>query len=270
MESDKIKEEVKKDYGVIAKQCCSKSKKCCSKAAEDYSNLQGYVPSANLSLGCGRPTNYAELREGDTVLDLGCGAGNDCFVARALVGPTGKVIGIDMTEEMIQKARENVEITKFNNVEFRMGEIEKMPVVTKTIDAIISNCVLNLVPDKSKAFAEMFRVLKDGGHFSVSDMVTMGKIPEGMQKEAITICRCMASAIPLDLYLSMLKTAGFTGIKVQTQKKIEIPKDMLVKFFNEADATNYMKLEVGIYSSTIYAEKPKLYLGGCNCAFCNK
>ena len=281
MEAEKIKELVKKEYGTIAKQCCSSnSKTCCgvgpvceidySIFSEDYSKLEGYLPSADLSLGCGRPTNYAELKKGDTVLDLGSGAGNDCFVARAMVGPTGKVIGLDMTEEMLQKARENVEKTKFNNVEFRMGEIEKMPVISNTVDTIISNCVLNLVPDKSKAFAEMFRVLKDGGHFSVSDVVTDGALPEGMQKESSLYCGCIAGALKLDEYLGMLKKAGFTDIKMQSQKKIELPKEVLLKFLSSKDVDSYMSSGFGIFSVTLYGVKPKVYTGGCNCTFCNK
>ena len=188
--AENLKEIVKEKYGSIADQsreqnassCCGASCGCdtldASIMAEDYSKLKGYVPDADLGLGCGLPTEFALIKEGDTVVDLGSGAGNDAFVARSIAGANGKVIGIDMTEKMISKARTNAEKLGFNNVEFRLGDIEDMPLSDAIADVVVSNCVLNLVPDKVKAFAEVFRVLKPGGHFSVSDIVLEGDFPK--------------------------------------------------------------------------------------------
>src|SRR3989338_2079512 len=185
MDAAIIKQTIKEKYGEIAKQSKEQNESSCCGAggcstvdyavfSENYNQLEGYVPDADLGLGCGLPTAFALIKKGDTVLDLGSGAGNDCFVARALTGETGKVIGVDMTEVMIAKARENAEKLNFNNVEFRLGDVESLPIGGNRIDVVISNCVLNLVPDKEKAFAEMYRVLKPGGHFSVSDVVLKG------------------------------------------------------------------------------------------------
>src|SRR5699024_6705572 len=150
----------------------------------DYSEVEGYNPDADLGLGCGLPTEFAQIKEGDTVIDLGSGAGNDCFVARHETGPTGKVLGIDFAEPMIAKARKNAEKLEFNNVEFRYGDIEDVPVSDDLADVIVSNCVLNLVPDKQKVFSEIFRVLTPGGHFSISDIVLVGDLPETLREDA--------------------------------------------------------------------------------------
>ena len=167
-----IKEVVKEKYGQIAGQakeqnaasCCGATSCCTTDVynimADDYSTLEGYNPDADLGLGCGVPTEFANIKEGDTVIDLGSGAGNDCFVARKLAGPAGKIIGVDFTEEMVNRARLNAEKVGFNNVEFRLGDIEELPISSNVADVVISNCVLNLVPDKKKVFAEIFRVLK--------------------------------------------------------------------------------------------------------------
>src|SRR3990170_8520325 len=190
--SEQLKSIVKEKYSTIALQskeanassCCGASCGCSTIdaeiMAEDYSNVSGYQSDADLGLGCGLPTEFAQIKEGDTVIDLGSGAGNDAFVARSIVGEKGKVIGIDFTEKMIEKARINVEKLGFNNVEFRYGDIENIPVVDNTAHVVVSNCVLNLVPDKSKAFSETFRILKPGGHFSVSDIVLDGELPEAL------------------------------------------------------------------------------------------
>ena len=185
-----LKELVKEKYGQIANQsikenlasCCGATSSCCGDEAytimaDDYKDLEGYNPDADLGLGCGLPTEYAKMKEGDTVIDLGSGAGNDAFIARRVVGDKGKVIGVDFTEAMIERARANAEKLGLNNVEFRQGDIEKLPIGNDRADVIISNCVLNLVPNKQKVFAEILRVLKPGAHFSISDIVLEGELP---------------------------------------------------------------------------------------------
>src|SRR5215213_5177908 len=182
-----VKELVRRKYAEIALQdkeanqssCCGAG--CCSTEtvtimADDYKELNGYNPDADLGLGCGLPTQFAKIKKGDTVIDLGSGAGNDAFVARHETGETGKVIGIDFTPAMIERARKNNEVRGFNNVEFRQGDIEEMPVTSNKADVIVSNCVLNLVPNKHKVFSEVYRVLKPGGHFSISDIVLEGEL----------------------------------------------------------------------------------------------
>ena len=192
---NELKELVSKKYAEIADQsrtqnaasCCGAS--CCSEEvynlmADDYTQLQGYNPDADLGLGCGLPTEFAKIKKGDTVIDLGSGAGNDCFVARAITGETGKVIGIDFTERMIEKARTNAEKLNYHNVEFRFGDIEHMPVSANIADVVVSNCVLNLVPNKFNVLTEVFRVLKPGGHFSISDIVLDGILPAKLKEAA--------------------------------------------------------------------------------------
>ena len=234
MKSEDLKLIVKEKYGEIAKahneqtsSCCGTSS-CCSGVdystfSESYENQNGYNPEADLNLGCGIPTEYAHIKTGDTVVDLGSGAGNDCFVARALIGETGKVIGVDLTEAMIFKARANNEKLGFNNVEFRLGDIENIPVSANQADAVISNCVLNLVPDKEKAFREIFRVLKPGGHLSVSDVVLRGTLHERIQQAAEMYAGCVSGAIDINLYLSLMKDSGLVNIKVQKDKLITNP-----------------------------------------------
>src|ERR1700761_3959636 len=191
--SEQLKELVKQKYSEIALQdketnqasCCGSG--CCSTEvynimSDDYTQMQGYNPDADLGLGCGLPTQFAKIKKGDVVIDLGSGAGNDCFIARAETGETGKVIGIDFTEAMINKARANAEKLGFNNVEFRLGDIEKMPVTSNIADVIVSNCVLNLVPNKDAVVKEIYRVLKPGGHFSISDVVLKGNLPDALRK----------------------------------------------------------------------------------------
>src|SRR6187551_3580821 len=198
-----LKELVKQKYSEIALQdketnessCCGSG--CCSTEvynimSDDYTTLEGYHPDADLGLGCGLPTQFAHIKEGDVVIDLGSGAGNDCFVARAETGETGKVLGIDFTPAMIEKARANAEKRGFHNVEFRQGDIEKMPVTSNTADVIVSNCVLNLVPNKAAVFAEMFRVLKPGGHFSISDIVLQGPLPDAFRQVAEFYAGCIS------------------------------------------------------------------------------
>ncbi|MCB0513974.1 MAG: arsenite methyltransferase, partial [Bacteroidetes bacterium] len=210
----------------------------------------------DLGLGCGLPTQFAKIKKGDTVIDLGSGAGNDCFVARAETGETGKVIGIDFTEAMIDKARNNAEKLGFNNVEFRQGDIEKMPITANVADVIVSNCVLNLVPNKQAVFAEMYRVLKPGGHFSISDIVLTGELPEKIKSAAEMYAGCVASAIDKDEYLSYIGKVGFVNMQIQKDKPIIVPDDILKNYLNDEEITQYKANDTVIRSITVYAEKP--------------
>jgi arsenite methyltransferase len=269
--SQDIKEMVKQKYGAIAEQskeqnqssCCGSSCGCSSSAveftvmAEDYAKLPGYVPDADLALGCGLPTEFARIKAGDTVVDLGSGAGNDCFVARSVAGPDGRVIGIDMTEAMIAKARENATKLGFANVEFRLGDIEALPVDENTADVVVSNCVMNLVPDKEKAFAETFRILKPGGHFSISDIVLKGELPADLRRDAALYAGCIAGALQKEDYLAIIRRAGFTNLSVQKDRKIEVPEEILRRHLNEEQLREFNERHIGIFSITVFAEKPR-------------
>ncbi len=262
-----IKEMVRQKYSEIALQdketnassCCGAggcSTEVYNIMSEEYHNVEGYNPDADLGLGCGLPTQFAKIKKGDTVIDLGSGAGNDCFVARAETGETGKVIGIDFTEAMIDKARNNAEKLGFNNVEFRQGDIEKMPITANVADVIVSNCVLNLVPNKQAVFAEMYRVLKPGGHFSISDIVLTGELPEKIKSAAEMYAGCVASAIDKDEYLSYIGKVGFVNMQIQKDKPIIVPDDILKNYLNDEEITQYKANETVIRSITVYAEKP--------------
>src|SRR5690242_17209421 len=216
-EQNNIKELVRQKYAEIALQdkeqnqssCCGSG--CCSTEvynimSDDYTQLEGYNRDADLGLGCGLPTQFAKIKKGDVVIDLGSGAGNDAFVARYETGETGTVIGIDFTPPMIEKARSNAELRGLNNVEFRQGDIEKMPVTSDVADVIVSNCVLNLVPNKSGVFKEIFRVLKPGGHFSISDIVLVGDLPANIQNAAEMYAGCVSGAIQKQTYLELIES----------------------------------------------------------------
>ena len=264
--NDQIKEMVKQKYSEIALQdqetnaasCCG-SGGCSTEVynimSDEYAHLEGYNPDADLKLGCGLPTEFAKIKPGDTVVDLGSGAGNDCFVARHETGISGKVIGIDFTDNMIDKARTNAEKLGFNNVEFRLGDIENMPITSDVADVVVSNCVMNLVPDKPKAFAEVFRILKAGGHFSISDIVLTGDLPEKIKNAAEMYAGCVASAILKDDYLQIIKDAGFKNLTLQKEKPIVIPTDILKQYLNEEEITAYNANKTNIYSITVYGEK---------------
>lgn len=225
--------------------------------SDNYDDLQGYNSEADLGLGCGLPTEFAFIKEGSVVLDLGSGAGNDAFIARSLTGNSGKVIGVDFTDAMISKARQNAEKLGFNNVEFRHGDIENLPLNNETVDIAVSNCVLNLVPDKRKAFSEMYRVLKESGHFSISDIVLKGSLPEGLQTAAEMYAGCVAGAMQKDEYLEIIKETGFKNIKIQKEKSIIIPDDILKNYLDENQMNAYNENKEIIYSITVYGEKPK-------------
>lgn len=265
--NEKIKSLVREKYTEIAAQdkavnassCCGCGPTCDSTytiMSEDYTKLEGYNADADLALGCGIPTSIARIREGDTVVDLGSGAGNDCFVARALTGADGRVIGIDMTEAMIEKAKANAAKLGFGNVEFRLGEIEKIPMTSNRADVVLSNCVLNLVPDKQKAFAEMFRILKPGGHFSISDVVLNGELPEGIRKAGEMYAGCVSGAIPKEDYLGMLAASGFSNIRIEKEKAIDIPDNILLSYISEDELRAFRASGNGISSITVYGEKP--------------
>ncbi|HNL82139.1 MAG TPA: arsenite methyltransferase [Chitinophagaceae bacterium] len=276
--SEQLKEIVRQKYSEIALQdketnqssCCGSS--CCSTEvynimSDDYSNLEGYNADADLGLGCGLPTQFAKIKKGNTVIDLGSGAGNDCFIARAETGEDGKVIGIDFTPAMINKARANTQKLGFANVEFRQGDIENIPVSANIADVIVSNCVLNLVPNKDNVFKEIFRVLKPGGHFSISDVVLIGNLPEALRMDAEMYAGCVAGAIQKKVYLELINANGFSNVTIQKEKAINIPDDILKNYLNEQELTNFKSGNIGIFSITVYAEKPKSC--GCNTECCN-
>ncbi len=268
MQTDKeIKEMVRQKYSEIALQdketntssCCGAggcSTEVYNIMSEEYTDLKGYNVDADLGLGCGLPTEFALIKAGDTVIDLGSGAGNDCFVARAVTGEKGKVIGIDFTEAMIHKSRANAERLGYNNVEFRQGDIENMPVSDNVADVVVSNCVLNLVPNKQAVFQDLFRVVKPGGHFSISDIVLTGDLPENIKNAAEMYAGCVASAIDKDQYLAYIQNAGFANLKIQNDKAIVIPNDILKNYLNENEIEQYNARETVIRSITVYAEKP--------------
>lgn len=274
--AEQLKEMVKQKYSEIATQdktvnassCCGATSSCgdvYNIMSEEYAGLEGYDSNADLGLGCGLPTQFALIKKGDTVIDLGSGAGNDCFVARAETGETGKVIGIDMTPAMINKARENAEKLNYNNVEFRLGDIEKMPVTANTADVIVSNCVLNLVPDKAAAFCEMNRVLKPGGHFSISDIVLIGTLPPKILQTAEMYAGCISGAIQKDEYLKLIEDHGFKNIKIQKEKIITVPDEILSQYLTQEEIASYKQTNTGIFSITVYGEKAGTCTPGGGC-----
>ena len=263
---EQIKEMVKQKYGEIALQdketnacsCCG-SGSCSTEVyhimSEDYSQLEGYNPDADLGLGCGLPTQFAKIKKGDVVIDLGSGAGNDCFIACAETGETGKVIGIDFTPAMIEKARFNAYKCGFNNVEFRQGDIDHMPVNDDVADVIVSNCVLNLVPNKPAVFKEIYRVLKVGGHFSISDIVLAGELPPQLQLAAEMYAGCVAGASQKNDYLTFIEQAGFQNITIQKENPILLPDDILANYLSTEEIAVLRANPPIIYSITVYAEK---------------
>ncbi|HET9745734.1 MAG TPA: arsenite methyltransferase [Chitinophagaceae bacterium] len=263
-----IKEMVKERYSQIATQgklqnassCCGATA-CCGDdvyniMADDYSKLEGYNPDADLGLGCGLPTEFAQIKEGDVVVDLGSGAGNDAFIARKIVGEKGRVIGIDFTEKMIELAKTNATKLGYENVEFRQGDIESMPLVSNKADVVVSNCVLNLVPNKHKVFSEIYRVLKPGGHFSISDIVVEGEMPAKWKDVAELYAGCVSGAIQKSEYLALIEEAGFTNIKLQKDKPILIPGEILAEYLPKEEINQYRTGNVKITSITVYADKP--------------
>jgi SAM-dependent methyltransferase len=271
---EQLKDLVRERYSAIALQdkatneasCCGSG--CCSVEttnimSDEYSTLEGYNPDADLGLGCGLPTQFARIRKGDVVIDLGSGAGNDCFVARAETGETGKVIGIDFTPAMIDRARANADKLAYNNVEFRFGDIEKMPVTPGIADVVVSNCVLNLVPDKAGVFREIYRILKPGGHFSISDIVLSGSLPRGIREAAEMYAGCISGAIQKEDYFQLISASGFKNITVQKDKPIYLPDDILRPHLSPEEIAAFRQSGTGIHSVTVYGEKypddPKIH-----------
>jgi arsenite methyltransferase len=262
-----VKEIVKEKYGEIAKSsssCCGPTS-CCGSSEnkivgytimkDEYNHLDGYVAEADLGLGCGLPTEFAGIKKGDTVVDLGSGAGNDVFVVRAIVGEEGRVIGIDITKEMIEKANKNNAKLGYKNVEFKFGDIEAMPLDNNIADVIVSNCVLNLVPDKQKAFSEMFRILKPGAHFCVSDIVIPGEMSEQLKNSAAMYAGCVSGAINQEEYLDIIDKSGFKNVEIKKSKKINLPDDLLQKYLTEEGIKEYKENLKGIFSITVVGYK---------------
>lgn len=262
-----IKDIVRAKYNQIAAQsrqqnassCCGATG-CCDSTdytifSEDYTREHGYNEDADLGLGCGIPTQFASIKPGDAVLDLGSGAGNDCFVAAAITGETGEVTGLDFAGAMITKARENARKLGYEHIRFIKGDIEEMPLDDERFQVVLSNCVLNLVPDKAKAFREIFRVLKPGGHFCISDVVTSGELPLGLQQSAEMYAGCVSGAIQKEEYLCLIDNAGFTRVTINKEKQIEIPEEILAQYLSEEELKNYHLSGTGIFSITVTGEK---------------
>ncbi len=279
--AEDLKEIVRQKYGDIAQtnttqgvnvDCGCGPSSCCGPASTDasysilmndeYTTVNGYAVDADLGLGCGLPTQFARIKPGDVVVDLGSGAGNDCFVARAETGETGRVIGLDMTPAMIDRARKNAKTLGYANVEFVYGDIEDMPLPDNLADVVVSNCVMNLVPDKPKAFAETYRIIKPGGHFSISDIVLVGELPDGMQRDAELYAGCVSGAIQQEDYLRIVADAGFTDIQVQKQKPITLPEELLLNYLTPDEINTYRQDGRGIFSITVFATKPATPFAG--------
>jgi len=270
--TEEIKKEVKEKYSQVARDnvsCCDPATGCCgtdipiAMIGDEYETKEGYLESADLKLGCGLPTETAGLKAGDTVVDLGSGAGNDCFVARAEVGEKGKVIGVDFSEDMISLARNNVQKMGFNNIEFVYGEIEKIPLPDEVADVVVSNCVMNLIPNKEKAFAETFRILKKGGHFSISDIVYEGDMPVKFREMADLYTGCVSGAVAKDAYLKTIESAGFKKVDIPVQKEIVVPQEVLDQFLSKEEQTHLSSFKV--LSITVNAEKTDEACCGPSC-----
>jgi SAM-dependent methyltransferase len=219
-----------------------------------YAGVAGHLADADLNLGCGVPTQLAALRPGETVLDLGSGAGNDVFIARHEVGTEGHVIGVDMTPDMISRARANASKLGFTNVEFRLGEIEHLPVEGGSIDTIISNCVLNLLPDKAPAFADMFRVLRPGGRICVSDIVATGELPEPVRHAASLYVGCVAGALPEAKYLALIATTGFVGTSIGKEHLTDLPDEVLRPYMSGEAIAAFRASRLRLKSVTVLAQ----------------
>ncbi len=262
--SDNIKEIVREKYAQIARQSDQKDNSCCccssdtidySIMSDQYDNIDGYVPEADLHLGCGLPTEYAGINRGNSVVDLGSGAGNDVFIARKLVGKEGFVTGVDFTQEMTDKANNNKQKLGLENIDFKLGEIEDLPIEDNCTDVVISNCVLNLVPDKQKAFSEIYRILNPGGHFCVSDIVLKGRIPEKLREPAEMYAGCISGALQQEEYLNSIKKSGFSSVEIKKTKTIQVPREMLLQYLSSEEIEEMHKQEFGIYSITVVGYK---------------
>lgn len=265
--ANEIKQQVQDKYNALARagqSCCGTSSDC-TFVGDDYIQLDGYVQDADLGLGCGLPTQFAGIKPGDTVVDLGSGAGNDVFVARSEAGDSGRVIGIDMADDMIARARQNLATLGYTNVEFRHGDIEDIPLPDNTADVVVSNCVLNLVPDKARAYAETFRILKPGGHFSISDVVIIGALPDALRNAAEVYVGCVGGAISQEDYLNIIRSAGFADVTVRKAREIALTDALLDQYVSAAQKTSLRDSGVGIYSITVSGTKPAKGCCSGNC-----
>jgi arsenite methyltransferase len=265
---DETRALVRERYAAIARggeSCCATSSCACGEAmapdglntiGDAYARVAGRLAEADLNLGCGVPTRHAALAPGETVLDLGSGAGNDAFIARHEVGPEGRVIGVDMTSEMIAKARANAAKLGYGNVEFREGQIERLPIDSASVDIVISNCVLNLVPDKGRAFAETFRVLRPGGRFCVSDIVATGELPAVVREVAALYVGCVAGAMAETDYLALLETTGFEGVRVAEAKPVPLSDQALAGTMSAADVAAFRASGIALKSVMVLGARP--------------
>lgn len=258
---EEIKTEVRNHYTKVvntSSSCCGSACGCGTDVTfnDSYVGREGYVAEADLGLGCGIPTDIADIRPGDTVVDLGSGAGNDCFVARHQVGATGRVIGLDFTPAMVRKAQEHAAKLGLTNVSFVRGEIENMPLENGVADVVVSNCVLNLVPDKRVAFSEMYRIIKPGGHFAVSDTVTQGVMPTEAKKAAELYAGCISGAIDREEYLSLLREAGFESVEVRKERPYELTDEFLAGSLTADQIARFRASQAAVVSITVSGKKP--------------
>lgn len=255
--SKEIKEVIKERYANVinTRSCCGTGNTTTSAFKEDYSKVDGYVANADYNLGCGLPTEHAAIKEGNHVLDLGCGAGNDVFIARSIVGQSGKVVGLDMTEDMLTKAEENKAKLGFTNVEFVLGEIEEIPLAEEIFDVVVSNCVLNLVPNKNKAYEEVYRVLKPTGHFCMSDVVLTADLPNKLKNRPELYASCVSGALLKEEYVQAIKNAGFTNIEIVKERPIILSDEKLKIALTDEELTNFRSQPSPVLSITIKATK---------------
>lgn len=223
--------------------------------SESYSEIKGYEEDADYALGCGIPTQDAKIKPGDTVLDLGSGAGNDVFVARSIVGEEGRVIGVDMTEAMIELANQNKEKLGYKNVDFLLGEIEDLPLEDDSVDVAVSNCVMNLVPSKEKAYQETYRVLKTNGHFNMSDIVLRGELPKGIKEAAEMYAGCISGALEKEEYLNVIESVGFKNIRITKERVIDVPDHVFLQYVTPAELEEFKSSDNAIVSLGVFAEK---------------
>lgn len=262
---ENIKEIVREKYSSIARKsnalfgcgcgCSSSPEQEYNLMQDNYTHIEGHYQDADLGLGCGLPTEYALLKPGYTVLDLGSGAGNDVFVARSVVGAEGKVIGLDFSKDMVKKAKKNALKLGYDNVEFIQGDIENIPLPENSIDVIISNCVLNLVPDKEKVFSEIHRVLKPQGHFSISDIVIEGELPDHIRRSAELYVGCVGGALKREEYLQYIINQGFKEISVQKEKLIDLPDELLLEHLSQDVIDAFRKSGAKVLSITVFGKK---------------
>jgi SAM-dependent methyltransferase len=257
--AETTKATVRAKYAAIAESessCCAPSASTCLDMSERYDALDGYAADADLGLGCGLPTEMADLQPGEHVIDLGSGAGLDAFVARRAVGSDGYVLGVDMTSEMVEKARANAKKLDYANVDFRLGEIEALPTDDDTFDIVISNCVLNLVPDKAQAFREIFRVLRPGGRFVIADIVSTRPLPEGLREAAELYVGCIAGALPKADYLRIIRDAGFERVAVEKEHTVDLPDAVLRDHLSGDALADVRASGAGVRSITVIGLKP--------------